>query len=200
MENIRDWCISRQLWWGHRIPVWYGPDKTAFAARSGEEAQAKAAAHCGKHVEFDAGSRCARHLVQQRPLALQHPRLARADRGPGHLLPDHRAGDRLRHHLLLGGANDHDGSRVHGRGAVPLRLPARPRPRRAGPQDEQEPGQRPRPARPDRPVRHRCAALHPAHRRHARQRHEAGREPRRGQPQLRQQDLERGPLRDHELG
>ena len=29
MENIRDWCISRQLWWGHRIPVWYAPTKTA---------------------------------------------------------------------------------------------------------------------------------------------------------------------------
>ena len=25
MENIEPWCISRQLWWGHRIPVWYGP-------------------------------------------------------------------------------------------------------------------------------------------------------------------------------
>ncbi len=52
LENIRDWCISRQLWWGHRIPVWYGPDKTAFAARSSEEAQAKAAAHYGKQVEL----------------------------------------------------------------------------------------------------------------------------------------------------
>ena len=31
MENIRDWCISRQLWWGHRIPIWYAEDGTAFA-------------------------------------------------------------------------------------------------------------------------------------------------------------------------
>src|SRR5689334_5521118 len=31
LENIRDWCISRQLWWGHRIPIWYGPDQHIFA-------------------------------------------------------------------------------------------------------------------------------------------------------------------------
>ena len=38
MENIRDWCISRQLWWGHRIPVWHcGPCETAFASRTGLE-------------------------------------------------------------------------------------------------------------------------------------------------------------------
>lgn len=42
MENIRDWCISRQLWWGHRIPVYYTEDGTHFAALSWEEAQVKA--------------------------------------------------------------------------------------------------------------------------------------------------------------
>ncbi len=52
LENIRDWCISRQLWWGHRIPVWYGPDQTAFAAHSTAEAQAKAQAHFGRSVEL----------------------------------------------------------------------------------------------------------------------------------------------------
>jgi valyl-tRNA synthetase len=52
LENIRDWCISRQLWWGHRIPVWYGPDKRAFAARNAAEAQAKADAHYGRSVEL----------------------------------------------------------------------------------------------------------------------------------------------------
>jgi len=52
MENIRDWCISRQLWWGHRIPVWYGPDGATFAAKSTAEAQGKANAHYGREVEI----------------------------------------------------------------------------------------------------------------------------------------------------
>ncbi len=42
MENIREWCISRQLWWGHRIPIYYSEDGTAYAALSWEDAQAKA--------------------------------------------------------------------------------------------------------------------------------------------------------------
>ncbi len=43
MENIRDWTISRQLWWGHRIPVWHTEDGEYIVARSEAEAQAKAA-------------------------------------------------------------------------------------------------------------------------------------------------------------
>ena len=42
MNNIQDWCISRQLWWGHQIPAWYGEDGTVFVARSEDEAHAKA--------------------------------------------------------------------------------------------------------------------------------------------------------------
>jgi valyl-tRNA synthetase len=41
MTNIRDWCISRQIWWGHRIPVYYTPDGNYTAARSEEEARKK---------------------------------------------------------------------------------------------------------------------------------------------------------------
>jgi valyl-tRNA synthetase len=44
MENVRDWCVSRQLWWGHRIPVFYTEDGTAVAAVSKEEAEHKAEA------------------------------------------------------------------------------------------------------------------------------------------------------------
>ncbi|KQO24669.1 valine--tRNA ligase [Acidovorax sp. Leaf76] len=42
MNNIQDWCISRQLWWGHQIPAWYDEDGTVIVARSEAEAQAKA--------------------------------------------------------------------------------------------------------------------------------------------------------------
>jgi len=52
LENIRDWCISRQLWWGHRIPVWYGPDDQPFAAHSEAEAEAASRAHYGRDVDL----------------------------------------------------------------------------------------------------------------------------------------------------
>ncbi|MEF2545940.1 valine--tRNA ligase [Aurantimonas sp. E1-2-R+4] len=45
MENIQPWCISRQLWWGHQIPAWYGPDGEIFVEKSEEEAVAAALAH-----------------------------------------------------------------------------------------------------------------------------------------------------------
>ncbi len=44
MENIQPWCISRQLWWGHQIPAWYGPE--GGSCRELTEAEALAAARC----------------------------------------------------------------------------------------------------------------------------------------------------------
>lgn len=52
MNNIQPWCISRQLWWGHQMPIWYGPDETIFCEENEEEAQAAADQHYGKHVEL----------------------------------------------------------------------------------------------------------------------------------------------------
>ncbi|MEP4292219.1 MAG: class I tRNA ligase family protein, partial [Rhizobiaceae bacterium] len=52
MENIQPWCISRQLWWGHRIPAWYGPDGKVFVARSVDDAEAEARAHYGDDVDL----------------------------------------------------------------------------------------------------------------------------------------------------
>jgi valyl-tRNA synthetase len=45
MENIRPWCISRQIWWGHAIPAWYGPDGKIFVAETEDDVVADALAH-----------------------------------------------------------------------------------------------------------------------------------------------------------
>lgn len=50
LENIQPWCISRQLWWGHQIPVWYGPDKKVFVAETEEQVKKLAFNHYKKDV------------------------------------------------------------------------------------------------------------------------------------------------------
>ena len=51
MRDIQPWCISRQLWWGHRIPAWYGPDGSVFVAYDEAEAQTAADVHYGRGGE-----------------------------------------------------------------------------------------------------------------------------------------------------
>jgi valyl-tRNA synthetase len=53
MENIQPWCISRQLWWGHQIPAWYGPDGEIFVADDETGAVALANEHYGKAVPLE---------------------------------------------------------------------------------------------------------------------------------------------------
>jgi valyl-tRNA synthetase len=53
LGNIQDWCISRQLWWGHQIPAWYAADGTPFVGRTFEEALARATA-AGKTITPEA--------------------------------------------------------------------------------------------------------------------------------------------------
>ncbi|HHJ80915.1 MAG TPA: valine--tRNA ligase, partial [Candidatus Tenderia electrophaga] len=50
MRNIEDWCISRQIWWGHRIPAWYDEDGNIFVARTEEDARAQAKQKHGQDV------------------------------------------------------------------------------------------------------------------------------------------------------
>ncbi|MDA1101072.1 MAG: valine--tRNA ligase [Proteobacteria bacterium] len=50
MENIQPWCISRQLWWGHQIPAWYGPDDEIFVEMTDAAVEAAALAHYGEKV------------------------------------------------------------------------------------------------------------------------------------------------------
>jgi valyl-tRNA synthetase len=47
LENIEPWCVSRQLWWGHQIPAWYGPDGHVFVGSNESEASAEAEKHYG---------------------------------------------------------------------------------------------------------------------------------------------------------
>ena len=72
MNNIHDWCISRQLWWGHRIPAWHCA--ACHAITVARETPA-ACATCGLHAHH-AGDRRPRHLVLLRPAPLHRLRLA----------------------------------------------------------------------------------------------------------------------------
>jgi valyl-tRNA synthetase len=53
MRNIEPWCISRQIWWGHQIPAWYGPDGKIFVALDAAGAAKQAQAHYGKEVALE---------------------------------------------------------------------------------------------------------------------------------------------------
>ena len=143
MENIEPWCISRQLWWGHRIPAWYGPDKKIFVALSEDEAKRRGAQALRQGRAAGARSRRARHLVQLGAVAVLDPGLARPDDRAEEVLSDVGAGDRLGHPVLLGRPHDDDGHAVHEGGALPHRLPARAGDGREGPEDVQVQGQRP---------------------------------------------------------
>jgi valyl-tRNA synthetase len=53
LENVRDWCVSRQLWWGHQIPIWYAPDGTPFCGHSEAEARSEAEKKFGAGVALE---------------------------------------------------------------------------------------------------------------------------------------------------
>ena len=52
MRNIEPWCVSRQLWWGHRIPAWYGPEGSIFVEATEDEAKTAAREQFGREVEL----------------------------------------------------------------------------------------------------------------------------------------------------
>ena len=52
MNNIQPWCVSRQLWWGHRIPAWFGPDDKIFVEHNQSDAEKAAELHYGKKVKL----------------------------------------------------------------------------------------------------------------------------------------------------
>jgi valyl-tRNA synthetase len=52
LRNIQPWCISRQIWWGHQVPVWYGPDGHAFVEETEEHAHLAAVSYYGEAAEL----------------------------------------------------------------------------------------------------------------------------------------------------
>mmetsp|Transcript_6251 Transcript_6251/g.19591 ORF Transcript_6251/g.19591 Transcript_6251/m.19591 type:complete len:217 (-) Transcript_6251:1076-1726(-) len=136
------------------------------------------------------------HVVFVGPVAVRDGGVAR--RGLGGLravLSGELPRDRLRHFVLLGGAHGHARHRVHRQAALRHDLHARPRARRKRPENEQDQRQRRRSSGSRRSVRRRRPALHSRHRRHARPGRPAVDGKGRAEPQLRQQALERRPLR-----
>ncbi len=143
MENLRPWCISRQLWWGHQLPVWYCDD-------------------CGEIVvaetEPPACTRCAGTKLTRETDVLDTwfssalwpfatwgwpERLG----GSGVLLSHQPAEYGARDRLSLGRAHGHDGSRVRRRRPFPRRLHPLRDPGYRRPPDEQESGHGHRPSR-----------------------------------------------------
>ncbi|PRD35777.1 UNVERIFIED_CONTAM: valS [Trichonephila clavipes] len=173
MRDIQDWCISRQLWWGHRIPAWYDAEGRVYVGRSEAEVRARHGLGADVALRQDDDVLSSGVSSGQPSVDLLHPRLAAADRVPQDLPPHRRTGNRLRHHLLLGRAHDHDDHALHEErrrhAADPVQggLRARPGARRPGPEDVQVQGQRARPAGHHRRHHHRRPGRQAHHRPHA---------------------------------
>ncbi len=115
MRNIKDWCISRQLWWGHRIPAWYAPDGAIYVGRSEAEVRKQHGIAASVPLRQDEDVLDTWFSSALWPFSTlgwpdEHERAR-------DLLSDECAGHGLRHHFLLGRPHDHDGASFHGRGA-----------------------------------------------------------------------------------
>ena len=96
VDNMHDWCISRQLWWGHRIPIWHGPDGDMMCV--GPDETPPEGWEQDPDV-LDTWFSVGAVAVLDHGLARSHP-------GAREVLSDQRSGHRLRHPVLLGGADD----------------------------------------------------------------------------------------------
>ena len=137
MENIRPWVISRQLWWGHRIPVWYRGDDVYVGLSEPEGEGWERDPTCSTR---GSARGCSRSRRSGGPRT--RPRSG--------LLPDRRPVHRARHHLPLGRADDHARDRVHRADPVRGRIRPLDHPGPGRTPDVQVARHRRRPAGPDR--------------------------------------------------
>ena len=213
MENIQPWCISRQLWWGHQIPAWYGPDDKVFVAETEDEALAEALAYyvVNNVLTQEEADKIA-ESAEKRATFLKRDEDVLDTWFSSALWPFSTLGwpdetpELERYYptnalvtgfdiiffwvarmMMMG---------LHFMKEVPFRhrLHPRARARREGRQDVEVEGQRHRSARADRPVRRRRAALHAGRDGGAGARHQALDAARRRLSQLRDQAVERGAL------
>ena len=111
LENIRPWCISRQLWWGHQLPVWYRGDETYVGIEPPRGRRLGARPRRARHVVL--ARRCGRSRRSAGPSETPELRA---------FYPTDVLVDGARHPLPVGRADDHDGARVHRRHPVRRRL------------------------------------------------------------------------------
>ena len=111
MTDTKDWCISRQLWWGHRIPAWYLPQGGFVVAKDAEEALELARKQSGDQSLTEADLRQDEDCLDTWFSSWLWPiSLFDGINNPGNeelKYYYHRPGDRPRHHILLGGAYDY---------------------------------------------------------------------------------------------
>jgi valyl-tRNA synthetase len=135
MENIQPWCISRQLWWGHQIPAWYGPDGKVFVAEDRGRSARNALGIMSQEGSTEGLGRgngeSSPEEIMTRDEDVLDTWFSSAlwpfstlgwpqTRRTVTLLSDQCAGHRLRHHLLLGRPDDDDGPALHEGRAVPV--------------------------------------------------------------------------------
>ena len=154
MENVRDWCISRQLWWGQRIPAYYLPDGSCVVALNAEEALALAREQSGNNDLLASDLRQDEDVLDTWFSSWLWPisvfdGFDDPDNADVQLfLPDQRLGDGPGNPVFLGGAHDYGRARIPPGSTLQECLPDGYRARRAGPQDEQAARQLARPAGP----------------------------------------------------
>ena len=114
LGNIKPWCISRQLWWGHQIPAWYGKDDEVFVAMTREEAVEMAGTEEIIQDEDVLDTWFSSALWPFSTLGWPE-----RDFGSRDLLSHRCSGDRIRYYLLLGSAHGDDRPALHGRRPIP---------------------------------------------------------------------------------